>query len=217
MEKLTLKEVNYSGKLIVFEGTDGAGKTTMISKLVEYISNKYGSNNVLSIKQPTDMSRKTKLFQKMMYSQNHDDIDYRAVQLLTMSDRIQHIHEVIEPALKEGKFIICDRYVYTSYVNMLARGYNNETWFIDVAKHIIKPDVVFLAYVDSSLAIKRIKSRAEEKDRFLDEKLLINVSNNFKELAEIENFKVLDTSRDVKLSFNEVLKTLKEVGVINEI
>ena len=217
MERLTLKEVKYPGKLIVFEGTDGAGKTTMISKLVEYISNKYGSNNVLSIKQPTDMSRKTKLFQKMMYSQNHDDIDYRAVQLLTMSDRIQHIHEVIEPALKEGKFIICDRYVYTSYVNMLARGYNNETWFIDVAKHIIKPDVVFLAYVDSSLAIKRIKSRAEEKDRFLDEKLLINVSNNFKELAEIENFKVLDTSRDVKLSFNEVLKTLKEVGVINEI
>lgn len=217
MEKLTLKEVNYPGKLIVFEGTDGAGKTTLISKLVEFLSNKYGPANVLSIKQPTDMSRKTKLFQKMMYSQNHDDIDYRAVQLLTMSDRIQHIHEVIEPALKEGKFIICDRYVYTSYVNMLARGYNNETWFIDVAKHIIKPDVVFLAYVKPSIAIKRIKSRAEEKDKFLDEELLIKVSNNFKELAKIENFKVLDTSGDSNLAFNEVLKTLEEVGVINEI
>lgn len=217
MEKLLLKKTHCLGKLIVFEGTDGAGKTTMISKLVEYLSNKYGSSNVLSIKQPTDMSRKTKLFQKMMYSESHDDIDYRAVQLLTMSDRIQHIKEVIEPALKEGKYVVCDRYVYTSYVNMLARGYNDETWFIYVAKHIIKPDVVFLAYVNSSLAIKRIKSRAEEKDRFLDEKLLINVSNNFKELAEIENFKVLDTSRDVKLSFNEVLTTLKEVGVIDEV
>lgn len=217
MEKLTLKEINYPGELIVFEGTDGAGKTTMISKLVEYLSNKYGSNNVLTIKQPTDMSRKTKLFQKMMYSQNHDDIDYRAVQLLTMSDRIQHIHEVIEPALKEGKFIICDRYVYTSYVNMLARGYKNEVWFKDVAKHIIKPDVVFLAYVKHSLAVKRIKSRAEEKDRFLDEKLLINVSNNFKELAKLENFKILDTSGDSNLAFNEVLKTLEEVGVIYEI
>jgi len=38
--------------------------------------------------------RKTKLFQKMMYSKNHEDIDYRAVQLLTMSDRIQHGFEV---------------------------------------------------------------------------------------------------------------------------
>ena len=217
MEKLTLKEVNYPGKLIVFEGTDGAGKTTMISKLVEYLSNKYGSNNVLSIKQPTDMSRKTKLFQKMMYSESHDDIDYRAVQLLTMSDRIQHIHEVIEPALKEGKYIVCDRYVYTSYVNMLARGYDNEAWFINVVKNIIKPNVVFLAYVDPSLAIKRIKSRVVEANRFLDEKLLINVSNNFIKLAKIENFKVLDTSVDSNLAFNEVLKTLKEVGVINEI
>ena len=217
MEKLALKEVNYLGKLIVFEGTDGAGKTTMISKLVEYLSNKYGPANVLSIKQPTDMSRKTKLFQKMMYCPNHTDIDYRAVQLLTMSDRIQHIHEVIEPALREGKFIICDRYVYTSYVNMLARDYNNETWFIDVAKHIIKPDVVFLAYVKPSLAIKRIKSRVEEASRFLDEQLLIKVSNNFIRLAKIDGFNVLDTSGDSNLAFNDLLKTLKEVGVINEI
>ena len=217
MEKLFLKEVNYPGKLIVFEGTDGAGKTTMISMLVEYIVNKYGLDKVLPIKQPTDTSRKTKLFQKMMYSQNHNDIDYRAVQLLTMSDRIQHIHEVIEPALKEGKYVVCDRYVYTSYVNMLARDYTNETWFNDILKHIIKPDVVFLAYVNPSLAIKRIKSRAEEANRLLDEDLLIKVSNNFKELSAIENFKVLDTSRDAKYSFEEVLLTLKEVGVIDEI
>ena len=217
MEKLFLKEVNYPGKLIVFEGTDGAGKTTMISMLVEYIANKYGLDKVLPIKQPTDTSRKTKLFQKMMYSQYHNDIDYRAVQLLTMSDRIQHIHEVIEPALKEGKYVVCDRYVYTSYVNMLARDYTNEIWFVDVVKHIIKPDVVFLAYVNPSLAIKRIKSRAEEANRFLDEDLLIKVSNNFKELSAIENFKVLDTSRDAKCSFEEILLTLKEVGVINEI
>ena len=217
MEKLFLKEVNYPGKLIVFEGVDGAGKTTMISMLVEYLSNKYSTNIVLQIKQPTDISRKTKLFQKMMYSQNHNDIDYRAVQLLTMSDRIQHIHEVIEPALKEGKYVVCDRYVYTSYVNMLARDYTNETWFSDVVKHIIKPDVVFLAYVNPSLAIKRIKSRAEEANRFLDEDLLIKVSNNFKELSAIENFKFLDTSRDAKYSFEEILLTLKEVGVIDEI
>ena len=217
MEKLFLKELNHPGKLIVFEGTDGAGKTTMISILVEYLTNKYGPNRVLPIKQPTDTSRKTKLFQKMMYSDKHDDIEYRAVQLLTMSDRVQHCHEVIEPALKDGKFVVCDRYVYTSYVNMLAREYTNEKWFNDVVKHIIKPDVVFLAYVNPTLAIKRIKSRAEETNRFLDEDLLIKVSNNFKELSDIEGFKVLDTSRDPIFSFEEVLLTLKEVGVIDEI
>ena len=86
MLKLTLKDNTYTGKLIVFEGTDGAGKTTMIGLTQQLLEEKYGKDNILSVKQPTDMSRKTKLFQKMMYSKNHEDIDYRAVQLLTMSD-----------------------------------------------------------------------------------------------------------------------------------
>ena len=66
MKKLKLKENDYLGKLIVFEGTDGAGKTTMITKTYNLLKEKYGSENVLLLKQPTDMARNTKLFQKMM-------------------------------------------------------------------------------------------------------------------------------------------------------
>ena len=71
MRKLTLKSNTYSGKLIVFEGTDGAGKTTMIGLTRQLLEEKYGEEQVISVKQPTDMARKTKLFQKMMYSRNH--------------------------------------------------------------------------------------------------------------------------------------------------
>ncbi len=118
MCKLTLRNNEYPGRLIVFEGTDGAGKTTMIAMTEKYLSKKLGAENVVTVKQPTDMSRKTKLFQKMMYSENHDEIDYRAVQLLTMSDRIQHGTEIIEPALKSGNTVICDRYIFTSLANI---------------------------------------------------------------------------------------------------
>ena len=104
--KLKLRKNNYAGKLIVFEGTDGAGKTTQIGLTEQYIAERHGAENVLVVKQPTDLSRKTKLFQKMMYCADHADIDYRAVQLLTMSDRVQHGTEVIEPALKAGKTVI---------------------------------------------------------------------------------------------------------------
>ena len=147
--KLKLRKHNYKGKLIVFEGTDGAGKSTLIQMTQEYFTEKVGQKNVLVIKQPTDLSRKTKLFQKMMYSKNHNDIDYRAVQLLTMSDRIQQIKEVIEPALRNGEIVISDRYIYTSLANMLARGYKNEKWFFEVAKHIIMPDISFLVKLNS--------------------------------------------------------------------
>lgn len=209
-----LKKNNYPGKLIVFEGTDGAGKTTMISKTEAMLAEKFGAQNVLTVKQPTDMSRKTKLFQKMMYCANHDDIDYRAVQLLTMSDRIQHGFEVIEPALKEGKTVICDRYIYTSLANMLARGYTREKWFFDAAKHILKPDVVFLACVPPEIAIERILARPSECDRHLDKELLIMVAANFKALAKTARFTVLNTSAEPEEAFAKVTETLINRGIL---
>ena len=214
MNKLKLRKNKYPGKLIVFEGTDGAGKTTMINLLSKLLIKKYGEDKVLCIKQPTDLSRKTKLFQKMMYSTNHKDINYRAVQLLTMSDRVQHGHEVIEPNLKEGKIIICDRYIYTSYVNMLARDYKKEKWFMNVSKHITKPDITFLAYVNPDIAIKRIKERPEERDKYLDEELLKKVSLLFKEYALKDDFIIVDTNNTKEESFNKVLTVLNERGIV---
>ena len=214
MLKLTLKDNTYTGKLIVFEGTDGAGKTTMIGLTQQLLEEKYGKNNILSVKQPTDMSRKTKLFQKMMYSKNHEDIDYRAVQLLTMSDRVQHSFETIIPALKEGKIVICDRYIFTSLANMLARGYREEYWFFDAAKYLIRPNLTFLAYVEPELAIGRIKSRPDECDRHLDENLLINVAKEFYNMAVEQRFIVVDTSRDAQLAFRFIKEALKMEGIL---
>lgn len=214
MRKLKMRKNKYPGKLIVFEGTDGAGKTTLISMTANYLIESFGSDCILCLKQPTDLSRKTKLFQKMMYSENHSDIDYRAVQLLTMSDRIQHGFEIIEPALKAGKIVICDRYVYTSYVNMLARNYTKEKWFNEVTKNIIRPDIRFLVYVEPQIAINRIKSRPEEANRYLNEELIAKVAELFKEMAVKEKFSILDTKSEPDCVFRNIEKVLKEKGVI---
>ena len=213
MKKLKLKPNSFCGKLIVFEGTDGAGKTTLIELTKGYLESL--GQKVLCVKQPTDMSRKTKLFQKMMYSENHNDIDYRAVQLLTMSDRVQHCFEVISKALENGETVVCDRYVYTSLVNMLARGYVKEKWFYCVAKNIIKPTVVFLAYVSPEIAIERIRQRPEEKDKYLNVALLYSVAERFKKLAKKEKFIVLDTNNQANDVFELVKKTLIKRGVVN--
>lgn len=214
MSTLNLKSHTYPGKLIVFEGTDGAGKTTMLTMTHQLLAEKFGEAQLLVVKQPTDMSRKTKLFQKMMYCPNHDDIDYRAVQLLTMSDRVQHSFETIVPALKQGKIVICDRYVFTSLANMLARGYRSEAWFFDVSKHLLRPDVTFLAYVHPDTAIKRIKSRPEECDRHLNEVLLNNVAGEFLCMSEDEKFTIIDTSKPAEISFESVKAKLKKEGIL---
>jgi dTMP kinase len=144
----------------------------------------------------------------MMYCKNHEDIDYRAVQLLTMSDRIQHGTEEIIPALKAGKTVICDRYVYTSLANMLARGYEKEEWFFKAAQNLIKPDITFLAYAPPELAIRRIKDRPEECRRHLDEDLLRRVSVNFIEMAKGYGFVRLDTSGNTDKPFAAIRAAL---------
>ena len=212
---IKLSKGKLPGKLIVFEGTDGAGKTTMISMTERYLSDMVGGDRqILCVKQPTDMSRKTKLFQKMMYCSKHDDIDYRAVQLLTMSDRVQHTFEVIEPALKEGNTVICDRYIYTSLANMLARGYTKEKWFYCAAQNLLRPDIVFFANVKPDLAIKRIKSRPSECDRHLDEQLLHRVSREFNGMSRREGFVVLDTSQEPEKAFSAIESVLRIRGIV---
>lgn len=208
--KAQLQKNSTRGKLIVFEGTDGAGKTTLIQLSKEWLETKYGVGNIVCLKQPTDLSRKTKLFQKMMCSPNHQDIDYRAVQLLTLSDRLQHDHEVIRPLLKEGKIVVCDRYIYTSIANMIARGYRKEKWFFEAAKHIVRPDIIFLATCPANLSIKRIRERAEECNRYFDEKLLKDVRKEFLNMSKVYRFNVIDTNRAAAETFKEVREFMEE-------
>ncbi len=208
MNELCLRPNPYPGKLIVFEGTDGAGKTTMIRMAADCLQNEYGLE-VLCEKQPTDLSRKTRLFQKMMYCENHEEIDYRAVQLLTMSDRIQHSHETIEPSLAAGKTVLCDRYIYTSLANMLARGYRDENWFFEASRPILKPDLAFLAYAEPWLAIRRIRSRPAERDRHLNEELLSSVAREFLRMRDVAEFEVLETDRRPDETFVRVRRRLE--------
>ena len=208
---LQLQKINKLGKLIVFEGTDGAGKTTLITMTQSYLSERYGEENVIVVKQPTELARKTRLFQKMMYSAEKKDINYRAVQLLTLSDRVQHNTEVIVPALQQGKIVICDRYIYTSVANMLARGFTHESWFFHACREIVAPDVAFLAYIQPKSAIERIKSRPEERERFLDEELLKRVAENFLKYSRKWGLHVVKTDRDASLAFIEVRKKLEQL------
>gem|GEM_PF-2588547 len=134
-----------------------------------------------------------------------------AVQLLTLSDRVQHNHEVILPALREGKVVICDRYLYTSVANMRARGYWRERWFFAAARSIRKPDLTFLAYVPPACAIARIRSRPEECSRHLNEALLSAAAREFLKLKKSEGFTLIDTETDAERAFASVREKLDEL------
>ena len=72
---------------------------------------------------------------------------------------------------------------------------------------------MFLAYVPWEQAVARIRSRPEEKDRYLDEALLRKVSEEFVKMSEREKFVVLDTSGDEEKAFAVVKAALYKGGV----
>lgn len=208
--RISLKRHDFPGKLIVFCGIDGSGKSTQLANAVKFFEERLDKEMIIVTKQPRDSVRNSEMFQKMMYSKN-PNIDYRAVLHLTLSERIQHCHEEIIPGLKDGKIIISDRYIYTSIANMMARGYSQDRWFFDAIRNLPKPDLAILANAPIDMAISRIRNRPEEVGRFLDVDLLNRVHANFITISKPANLVTLDTSRPQEIVFPELQKMLEKL------
>lgn len=93
---------------ITLEGIEGAGKSTVLSALAEYI---HGSgDSVVETREPGG-SRLGRRLRALLLDCRQEQPDARAELFLFLADRAQHIAELIRPALDAGQDVICDRYV----------------------------------------------------------------------------------------------------------
>ncbi len=190
---LLFRRNECAGKLVTFCGLDGCGKSTMIKMLSEDLEQE--GYEVLITKQPTDTMRKTNIFRAFMDQPDHSNYEYRSLSLMAAADRIQHVNHVILPALKAGKIVICDRYFFSCLANLRARGYKSDSWIYDVSRSIIKPDLAFFLDIDPDIALKRVRSRPEEKNRFVDVDLQYKLHDEYRNIAML-NLGILLSSND---------------------
>jgi dTMP kinase len=202
MSRLDMITNESNGFLITFCGLDGCGKTTIIHMLKEYLQNQ--NYDVLLTKQPTSFVRSSKIFRTYMDTPNHDEFDYRSLSLLAASDRVQHSNRVIAPALSEGKFVISDRYFYSCLANLRARGYTQDKWIYEIAKSIPKPDLAFFLDIDVDTAIKRVRSRAEERSRFIDIELQHKLRQQYLEIATLNEGILISSKENPDVTFQKV-------------
>lgn len=194
-----MSKYNASGKLIVFCGLDGCGKTTLINLLYDYLCSL--SFNPVLTKQPTTNMRNNHIFRVFQDQKDKSGYDYRSLSLLAAADRLQHNNQVIIPALNEGKMVISDRYFYSCLANLQARGYEDDLWIYDIAKNIPLPDISFFLDVDVEKAIQRVRSRPEEKDRYIDIDLQHKLRDNYLKIANQINGVIISTDREIENSF----------------
>lgn len=208
MEKLNMRKNQTDGLLITVCGLDGCGKTTMMRRLIEDLEKDY---TVFVTKQPTDYVRKSDIFRTYMDSPNHDAFDYRSLSLLAASDRLQHVSKVIEPELQKGNIVISDRYYYSCLANLKARGFEKDGWIYEIAESIIKPDVAFFFDVPVEMAVKRVRSRPEEKDRYIDMDLQYKLREEYINICKANGGVLISTAQDKEESYNQVKQAVERV------
>lgn len=208
MKTLNMKPNREQGYLFTFCGLDGCGKTTMLNKLKQDLEDQY---QVLLTKQPTNAVRESAIFRTYMDSPNHEKYDYRSLSLLAASDRVQHANKVIEPALKQGNIVISDRYFYSCLANLRARGFVQDKWIYEIAESIVKPDVAFFFDVPVELAVKRVRSREEEKDRYIDMDLQYRLRSEYIVICKANNGVLISTEMPIEDSYAIVKKEVERV------
>lgn len=201
---LNFYEHKKPGKLITFCGLDGCGKSTMLRRLWQYLSEQ--GRELTVTKQPTDFVRRSAIFRTYMDSPVHDNYDYRSLSLLAASDRVQHTNRVILPELEEGKIVLSDRYFYSCLANLRARGYENDRWIYDVASFIAKPDLAIFLDTSVETAVARVRNRSEEKERFIDMDLQHKLREQYRMIAEENNCLLVSS----EMSEEETWMAIKE-------
>lgn len=102
-----------TGKLLVIEGTEGAGKSTMVSFLHAYLQSQ--SKRVLITREPGGTPMGEVVRSLVKDEQDKDPLTPMAELLLLYAARVQHLEKVIKPALSEGIWVICDRFELSTW------------------------------------------------------------------------------------------------------
>ena len=192
-----------AGVFITLEGGDGVGKTTQAHMLVRRLEG--SGRRVETTKEPgaTGLGRRV---EDMVRSPGRDAPNPRAELLLYMADRAQHVDQVIQPALEQGRVVVCDRFADSSEVYQgLARGLGAD-WVRRLNRWACGeawPHLTLVLDLAPEIGVKRVGKRQDSLglglDRMESEGLEFHkrVRQGFLDLArsEPERIKIIDADR----------------------
>jgi dTMP kinase len=154
--------MDVRGKFITLEGSEGSGKSTQSALITAYL--KKAGRDVMQLREPGGV-KISESIRNLLLDAKNTAMSNECETLLYMAARGQIVQEVILPALKAGKIIICDRFLDST---IAYQGYGNgvDVKFIkDLGKFVtqgIKPDLTFLFDIETAKGLSRTNA---QKDR----------------------------------------------------
>ena len=207
--KLKFSNERFPGILISFCGIDGSGKTTQIEILTSWLKQK--GHSVSNTFQPTKTVRELALFRQFVDSDNHEGLEYRSLSLITVSDRLQHSRHYILPRLLKSEIVITDRYFFSALANLWSRGYKNDKWIYEIATFIPKPDIAFFMDTSFDVSLKRVRSRSNEKNKFIDIEFDRKLCDNIIQIGKESNGVFLDGESAIDEIHDKVISHVSDI------
>ena len=147
------------GKFITFEGGEGGGKSTQAARMAGYLRGK--GLEVLETREPGG-TPESEALRELLVQGDPDRWSALSELLLITAARVEHVNRLIEPALTEGKWVICDRFADST---LAYQGIAGELG-LELVEQLQKlavgataPDVTFLLDVRAEAGLQRAEKR----------------------------------------------------------
>jgi len=189
-----------TGKFITVEGIEGAGKTTCMQVVTEVIEHQ--GINAIHTREPggTDLGEDLR---SLLLGHKHTGMSHDAELLMMFAARVEHIAQKIQPALDDGKWVLCDRFTDATYAY---QGYGRgiplekiaglENW----VQGELRPDLTLLMDLPVEVGMERAGKRSAP-DRFESEAwdFFERIRQGYLSIAaeQPSRVKVIDASQDL--------------------
>lgn len=205
-----------AGKFITFEGTDGAGKTTILNMVLDYLKEEMGDKLVTSREPGGNPIAES--IREVILDRKNVDMDKRTEALLYAAARRQNIEQTVKPAIADNKLVICDRYLDSSIAYQGGGREIGEDAINEMNQFAIEgflPDLTIYFNLPVEEGLKRIaKNRAEDEVDRLDVETIdfhSRVHAAYQRLAKAnpERIKSVDATQSIDAVYQNVLEILQ--------
>ncbi|MBO4569175.1 MAG: dTMP kinase [Candidatus Methanomethylophilaceae archaeon] len=195
------------GAIIVVEGIDGTGKSTLCARLARELESE--GFEVYPTAEPTRGK-----VGRLIRSGAFEGVSQSTEALLFMADRNDHTEEMLWSA-SEGKVVLCDRY-FASTLAYQSSGLDGSSVDPGVLMPLCEafarvPDLTILLDADPETTMGRVRSRGEDVSKFEDAGFLRRVRERYLLLAQEHGFKVIDASAGPDEVFEAAMREIREV------
>ena len=206
--------MNRKGKFIVVEGLEGAGKSSAIATVKQYLQR--AGYEVVCTREPGGTALAESLRTLVKQVQDDEVVAPQTELLLMYAARMQLLVNVIQPALIEGKWVLGDRH------DMSSRAYQGggrqlDEAFINQLRHAVlgdlTPDLTLYLDIDPAIGLERARARGE-LDRIEQEQLTFfqRTRQKYLQIAASEpNIEVIDASQPLEQVQDSILAALRRV------